>query len=248
MLREYKTSEVASIVGIHPNTVRFYEECGFISKPERKANGYRAFTELHIQQIRLARLAFQIEVLQNGLRKKIVDTVKAAARCEFDNAIKLTLEYIEQIKKERINAEEAIDIVREILFGAIKENELFMKRKEVSQYLNITMDALRNWEMNGLLKVKRMHNGYRVYSEDDIRRLKIIRSLRCANYSLEAILRMLNQLSKNPDTNIKKALNVPEKNEDIISVCDKLLISLTAAEKNAYEILVMLQNMKVEFL
>ncbi len=75
-----------------------------------------------------------------------------------------------------------------------------MKQKEVSEYLGITMDSLRNWEMNGLLTVKRRENGYRVYTDEDIQRLKIIRSLRCANYSLEAILRMLQQLSKNPDT------------------------------------------------
>ena len=35
-----------------------------------------------------------------------------------------------------------------------------MKRKEVSEYLGITMDALRNWETNGLLTVKRKQNGY----------------------------------------------------------------------------------------
>ena len=69
----YKTSEVASIIGVHPNTVRLYEEWGLISKPERLENGYRIFTDLHIRQMQLARIAFQIELLQNGLRKKIVE-------------------------------------------------------------------------------------------------------------------------------------------------------------------------------
>ena len=122
-----------------------------------------------------------------------------------------------------------------------------MKRKEVSEYLGITMDSLRNWEMNGLLTVKRRKNGYRVYTDEDIQRLKIIRSLRCANYSLEAILRMLQQLSKNPDTDIREALNTPEQNEDIISVCDKLLVSLDEAERNAETILKMLQKMKSQW-
>ena len=69
-VKKYRTAEVAAIIGIHPNTVRFYEEWGLITKPERETNGYRVFTDLHLQQIRLARMAFQIEVLQNGLRKK----------------------------------------------------------------------------------------------------------------------------------------------------------------------------------
>ena len=109
------------------------------------------------------------------------------------------------------------------------------------------MDTLRNWEMNGLLTVKRKDNGYRVYTDEDMQRLKIIRSLRCANYSLEAILRLLQQLSKNPDTDIRIVLNTPKQTDDIISVCDRLIISLSAAEKNAITILEMLHEMKTQF-
>lgn len=175
----YKTAEVASVVGLHPNTVRFYEEWELIPKPKRQPNGYRVFTDFHIEQFRLARLAFQVEVLQSGLRKK--------------------------------------------------------------------MDTLRNWEMNGLLTVKRKENGYRVYTDDDIRRLKIIRSHRCANYSLEAILQMLCQLSKNPNVDILEALNTPKENADIIAVCDQLITSIFDAESNAQKMIAMLEEMKLKF-
>ena len=101
--------------------------------------------------------------------------------------------------------------------------------------------------MNGLLTVKRKENGFRVYTDEDIKRLKIIRSLRCAKYSLEAILRMLGQLSKNPDVDIRAALNTPQQSEDIISVCDRLIISLTTTEYNAKKIMEMLQEMKENY-
>ena len=113
-MKNYKTSEVAAIVGIHPNTVRLYEEWGMIAKPERQENGYRIFTDLHIMQIKLARTAFQIEILQNGLRKKIVEMVKISARGDFDRAILVTREYLERLQQERCNAEEAIRIVHNI--------------------------------------------------------------------------------------------------------------------------------------
>ena len=83
-MNTYKTSEVAKIIGIHPNTVRMYEEWGLIPEAKRKPNGYRVFTDFHIEQLRLARIAFQIEVLQNGLRKKIVETVKISSKGDFD--------------------------------------------------------------------------------------------------------------------------------------------------------------------
>ncbi len=37
----YKTSEVAKIIGIHPNTVRLYEDLELIPKANRLSNGYR---------------------------------------------------------------------------------------------------------------------------------------------------------------------------------------------------------------
>ncbi len=247
-MNTYKTAEVAAKIGVHPNTVRLYEELGLIPKAKRQPNDYRIFTDFHVEQFRLARLAFEIEVLQNGLRKKIVHMVKISATGNFDLALSLTQEYQKQIKQERTNAEEAIEIAKQILSGETTETTHYLKRKEVSEYLNISIDTLRNWEMNGLLTVKRMQNGYRVYTDEDIRNLKVIRSLRCANYSLEAILRMLKQLSQNPNIDIKMVLNTPNDDADIIAVCDKLITSLSAAERNAKAMVEMLQNMKIKFL
>lgn len=246
-MKTYQTAEIAAIIGIHPNTVRLYEKLELIPKPARQANGYRVFTSLHVEQLRLARLALQIEALQNGLRKKIVQMVKVAAKGNFEMAEKLTREYLEQVRQERAFGEEAIKIVQGLLSGGIPEQEQLFKRKEAAEYLHISMDTLRNWEMNGLLSVKRRQNGYRVYTNADIQRLKIIRSLRCANYSLQAILRMLCQLSCNSNTDIQHALNTPDEKGGIIAVCDKLLTSLCAAERNAMEILKKLQLMKKEY-
>lgn len=244
-MNTYRTAEVAKIIGIHPNTVRLYEELSLISKPHRQSNGYRVFTEFHIEQFKLARIAFKIEVLQNGLRKKVVEIVKLSAAENFDKAISLTQDYIEQIQKEQSNAEEAIKSVKQLLSNETT-NTLSFKRKEVAEYLQVSMNALRNWEMNGLLSVKRKQNGYRVYRYEDIRRLKIIRSLRCANYSLQAILRMLGALSKNPNVNIKKVLDTPSESDEIISVCDKLITSLKSAERNAHTMLFHIEKMKKE--
>lgn len=116
-MNTYRTSEVAEKIGIHPNTVRLYEELGLIPRPQRQGNGYRVFTDLHVEQFRLARLAFQIEVMQNGLRKKIIHMVKVSAAGDYDTALELTREYIDQVKTEITNAEEAIESVKQILHG-----------------------------------------------------------------------------------------------------------------------------------
>ena len=247
-MNTFKTSEIAHSIGIHPNTVRLYEELGLIPKPERKANGYRVFTDFHMEQIKLARLALKVEVLQNGLRKQAIAIIKTSASGNFNKAVSLAEGYLQQIKKEQRNAEEAIAITGKLLSGDNQKiDSTLLTRKETADHLQISMDALRNWEMNGLLTVKRKQNGYRVYTDEDIRRLKIIRSLRCANYSLTAILRMLSALSADPQADIRKAIDTPKENDDIISVCDKLLTSLHYAEQNAQIMLVQLGKMKKQF-
>ena len=50
MMKVYKTGEVARIIGIHSNTVRLYEELGLIPVVKRQPNGYRVFTDFHIDQ------------------------------------------------------------------------------------------------------------------------------------------------------------------------------------------------------
>lgn len=247
-MRTYKTAEIAHSIGIHPNTVRLYEELGLIPRPERKANGYRVFTDFHLEQIKLARIALKAEVLQNGLRKQAIDIIKTSSSGNFIKAISLTEHYLQQIKSEQKNAEEAIAITRRLLSdNSPQTGSLTLTRKETAAHLHISMDTLRNWEMNGLLTVKRKQNGYRIYTEEDIRRLKIIRSLRCANYSLSAILRMLNALSNDPEADIREIIDTPRENDDIISVCDKLLSSLQYAKQNAQTMLVQLEKMKRQF-
>ena len=187
-MKQYKTIDVARRIGIHVNTVRLYEKCALIPKPERLPNGYRVFTDLHIEQFKLARAALRVEVLQNGLRKQAVTIIKVSAAGNYE---------------------------------------------EAADFLGVTIDTLRNWELNGLFTIKRRENGYRVYSEKDIQRLKIIRSLRCANYSLAAILRMLRAVGDNPAANIRTVIDTPNADDDIIKACDKLLTSLSEARKNA---------------
>lgn len=243
----YKTIDVARIIGIHVNTVRLYEKGSLIPKPERLSNGYRVFTDLHIEQFKLARAALRVEVLQNGLRKQAVDIIKVAALGNYEKALGLTRRYIAQLDIEKANAEEAIRITRNILSGVSERNAKMQRtyrRKEAADVLGVTIDTLRNWELNGLFTIKRTENRYRVYTEEDMLKLKIICSLRCANYSLSAILRMLRALSDDPQTNIREAIDTPKEEDDIIRACDKLLTSLNEAKKNAFYVVCQIEKMK----
>ena len=99
--RTYTTSRIASAVGIHPNTVRLYERIGFITAPERLANGYRVFTDLHLLQVRLVRAALNVELVQNGLRREVLAIVETMASQRYDEAISLARQRIEDVYKRQ---------------------------------------------------------------------------------------------------------------------------------------------------
>ena len=242
----YSTSQIAGIVGLHPNTVRLYEEWGLIQKPQRKNNGYRIYTDVHIKQFELAKKAFQIEIIQAGLRKRMINAVKLTASGRCNEAIQLVDEYIRVANQEIEHAKEAARLC-EKLYQQPDEDNVSLKRAQAAKELGLTIDTIRNWEMNGLLTVKRKENGYRVYHSSDMNRLKVIRSLRCANYSLSAILRMLNKLeneTKKSENDILTILNTPQEDEDIVSVCDRLIDSLEKAIQNAHEVIQIIKEIK----
>lgn len=246
-MKTYTTAQVAKIIGVHPNTVRLYEKLGLIPPAPRQKNRYRVFTDRHIAQFRLARTTFQVEVLQNGLRQQMVQMVKTAATGKYDAAIEQCRCYLQMVRQEFVRAQEAASIVTALLHGDPPSSyPVLLGRRQVSQQLHISMDALRNWEMNGLLTVKRRQNGYRVYTSEDLRTLRVIRALRGANYSLEAILQLLQQLSVDPQTDVPAALDLPAQG-DIVSACDHLLDSLSQAEINAQTSLQLLYEMRRRF-
>jgi DNA-binding transcriptional MerR regulator len=244
-MKEYNTSEIAKEFNIHPNTVRFYEDIEFLPQIPRKENGYRTYNQIHFEQLKLIRIGLKSELLQNGLRKQVIDIIKASAKGEYDEALELARKHLESISKEEKNAEEAIKIVENNLLKESVENSKTYTRKQLADYLELTIDTLRNWELNGLLRIKRKENGYRVYNEDDIKRIKIIRSLRCVNFSLSAILRLLGNLdNNNNNVDIKHIIDTPKENEDIVSVCDKLLTSLENAEDECNKMIIQIKKMK----
>ncbi len=69
--------------------MRLDERIGFITAPERLANGYRVFTDLHLLQVRLVRAALNVELVQNGLRRKVLAIVETMASQRYDEAISL---------------------------------------------------------------------------------------------------------------------------------------------------------------
>lgn len=240
-MQTYSTSQVAAKIGVHPNTIRFYEETGLLPKIPRGRTGYRVFDDRHLAQLRLLRTAFRAEIIGDRLRQEAYEIVKAAAADDVCGAYRRAERYKEHLRKEQVKAEEAIRITQSILAdaGTHDNRPEFCGRRETAEALGITVDILRDWERNGLLRVPRTSNGRRQYGQREMNRLKIIRSLRNAHYSMMSILRMLNRLDGG-NTNIRETINTPGEEEDIILAADRYISALGMARHDASEMLDML--------
>lgn len=241
----YKTAQIAKLIGVHPNTIRFYEEMELLPVIPRTESGYRIFNDMHLEQLRLLRTAFRAEIISSRLRQEVFEIVKTAAADDIDEASQRTQKYFEHLKQEKERAEEAINITFSIIENNIdlEENVVFYSRNEAARIIGITIDVLRDWERNNLIHVPRNSKGNREYSLKEMNRLKIIRTLRNAHYSMMSILRMLKRLD-NGEMDLREAINTPDENEDIVCAADRYITALSMAEKDALEMMNILDAIK----
>lgn len=246
-LKYFKTSEIAEAAGVHPNTVRLYENLGLMQPALRGSNNYRLFTLAHMKQMRLARIALKSACVEGNIRKLAISIIKTAAKGTLGLALEEAYIYLTHIKNEQSKAAEALAILRKWMN---KKNEpeaadIFLGRGDTSRLLGVSIDALRNWERNGLLDVPRnSENGYRVYGSREIDRAKVIRTLRTASYSMIAILRMLKSIDTiGTETEILNIVSTPQPDEDMVYATDRWILTLSETEKNAKEMITLITGM-----
>jgi DNA-binding transcriptional MerR regulator len=239
------TSKIARAVGCHPNTVRLYEQLGFLPPVRRSRAGYRLFNETHLDQMRLARAAMNTPWAGRALRTTAVELVRVSASGNLGGALELAYRHLAAVRAEHAQAEIAAQFLERWAQGSVVDDRTApLNTTRVAQLLGVTVDALRTWERNNLLVVPRNPaNRYRLYGAAEIGRLRVIRMLRTAGYSIMSILRMLIHLEKGKPGSLRDVLDTPNPDEDIYSASDRWLTTLAAYEQRAGELIVLLEEM-----
>lgn len=231
-MRTYSTSEIAKIIGIHPNTVMLYEKWGYIAPVKRKENGYRVYTETHLEQMKLARMALRSELIKCYMKFEVQNIIRSAAQGDLRKALELSCEYLAHIQNEKNNELKVMKVIKEILKNdLITENNVSLNRNGAAMLLGVSISVIINWERYGLIEVPRSKNSYRVYGKDEIKLLRVIKALRQENYSTQCISRMLKKLKNKIKDNEMFLF------EEIENPDDSLLSSLSDVERNIKELI-----------
>ncbi len=251
--RTYRTSQVAAAVGVHPNTVRLYERYGLLPEIPRTVSGYRQYTEAHIDQMRLARMAFEGLWPGRAIRQSAVALAKQSAAGDLGGALEMAYRHLAIVQAERAQAESAVKLLERWARGtAADATSRPISIGKVADLLGVSRDMLRNWERNSLIQVPREPgNGYRVYGAAEIGRLRVIRMLSRAGYSTMSILRMLLCLDYGESADLRHVLDTPTTEEledaggDVYSAADRWITTLDGWEQRTHAMIELLESMIV---
>lgn len=237
----YSTKKIAQLCGVHPNTVRLYEQWGYLAKAERGKNNYRKFNIRHLQQMQLARIAlpgpYPIDYsIVHGLVKKF-------ALDDSVGAIKLAEEYLKRLNNEIGKANQAMEVLDNWFENKLgnKEKILYETRKKAAESLSLTTDTLRTWERNGLFHLKKNHIGKLHFSEWDIEKIMVIRLLRNCGYSIASLLNVFRN-EENIIEKPSKLLSLKTNESEIDYFTDRYIEYLESHIKRANKIICLLQE------
>lgn len=239
-----RTTDLAAAAGVHPNTVRLYETWGFLPPVPRSANGYRCFTPRHLAHMQLARAALD-GTLMGEIKKQAALLVQQAAQNDLGGALERAYLLLAQAHAERDHAAIAATFLQHWANGTIIDATTQpLSIKGAAKLLGLTPDVLRNWERNALIVVPRDgHNGYRRYGAPEIGRLRVIKMLRSAGYSMMAVLRIARALDAGQIETLRAVLDTPPPHEDVYAAADRLLSALAAQEARLEEVIAQLEAM-----
>jgi DNA-binding transcriptional MerR regulator len=243
-MKYLRTSDLAKAVGVHPNTVRRYVDRGLLPPVETSPSGYRRFTRYHLDCLRLAYQVYFSPYPGPVIHQSGRGIVQAAVRADLGRALELARRHLALVQAERAQADIAAGLLERWAGAApAVAPSPPLQIGQVADLLGVTIDILHNWDRNGLIAVPRdPANGYRRYGAPELSRLRVIRALSRAGYSLSAILRMLIQFDRGEKTDLRRALDTPRPDEDLVTAADRWISTLADHEQRAHTIIALLEE------
>jgi len=192
--------DLGRAAGLSAQSVRKYEEWGFLPPTERSPTGYRRYGQRHLRALHAARAAIEgygwptarriMQFVHRGEAAAVLATIDA---CHGD------------LNRRRGNVEETLGVLRaaataEPRVPPTKNRPRWrtcLQVGEAAQQVGAPVSALRFWEAQGLLFPHRDESSrYRLYDAEQLRRLQVVVLLRDAGYAFDVIRAVLDEVGQ----------------------------------------------------
>jgi DNA-binding transcriptional MerR regulator len=190
-----RTIDLAQAGQISVQQVRNYEADGLIPPAERSPGGYRLYTQQHLVALKTTRS------LVGGYGwQRARAIMQALHQGELSVALALIDERHVDLASKRLQVEQTLSVLRALAAGstAVQSSRHPQRFRvgEAAKQVGVRVSALHFWEQQGLLHPLRdQYSRYRLYDEQQMRRLRVVVLLREAGYDFNVILSVLDELA-----------------------------------------------------
>lgn len=190
-----RTIDLAQAGGISVQQVRNYEALGLLPSAERSKSGYRLYTQQHLAALKTARS------LVGGYGwQRTPAIMQALHRGELMAALATIDTRHAELASKRLQLEQTLTALHELAaqtapMANTRQPQRF-RVGEAAKEVGVRVSALHFWEQQGLLHPLRDQSShYRLYDEQQMRRLRVVVLLREAGYSFDVIQSVLDELA-----------------------------------------------------
>lgn len=116
-------------------------------------------------------------------------------------------------------------------------------KRQAAGLVGVTPETIRNWERNGLFRQRAQYEK-RLYSQQELNRMHVIRLLLDNGYSMMAVRSFFGEYDGGGRKPAMRQLMEPGKNENLIYRADRYLETLLETREKARQLCAMAENME----
>ena len=189
-----RTIDLARDAGMSVQQVRNYEALHLLPPVSRSKSGYRLYTQQHLAALKTAR-----SLIAGYGWQKMPKIMQALHRGELADALATIDARHAELARKRQDYEQTLSALHALAEQLPPEQNLHyhqgLRIGEAARQVGVRVSALHFWEQQGLLHpVRDPSSRYRLYDEQQMRRLRVVVLLREAGYDFKVIRSVLDEL------------------------------------------------------
>jgi DNA-binding transcriptional MerR regulator len=189
-----RTHDLALAGNISVQQVRNYEASGLIPQAQRSPSGYRLYTQLHLAALQTVR-----SMVPGYGWQQTPAIMQAIHRGDLAAALAIIDECHAELADKRLQVQKTLLALHTLATQSdtSQSNRAQLVRVgEAARQVGVRVSAIHFWEQQGLLHpVRDQYSRYRLYDEQQMRRLRVVALLRDAGYRFDAIQLVLDELA-----------------------------------------------------